>query len=261
MLSKNLNPKKQNILDPRKEKFVVMPTISEILQQLNITPEDYYNALSISSDNDFQIHSKHQPNECFINNYFVEGFQAWGANIDIQPVFNHYKAVTYMCAYFSKTENETSEAMKQAAEKSGMSERQKMRAVAKAYSKKRECSVQEVLYLLMPELWLRKTFPKVIFLDSKVSEECYRMFHRKEDLEGVPGDSTDIFQRNMLDRYLDKPDATFKSGKFAYLDSICYAEFLSCKSKEEAENDNQAVVLDDELMNLQHSANHQNETI
>ena len=65
----------------------------------------------------------------------------------------------------------------------------------------------------------------------------------------------------MLDRYLDKPDATFKSGKFAYLDSICYAEFLSCKSKEEAENDNQAVVLDDELMNLQHSANHQNETI
>ena len=52
MLSKNLNPKKQNILDPRKEKFVVMPTISEILQQLNITPEDYYNALSISSDND-----------------------------------------------------------------------------------------------------------------------------------------------------------------------------------------------------------------
>ena len=40
---------------------------------------------------------------------------AWKANIDIQPVFNHYKAVTYMCAYFSKFEDETSEAMKQAA--------------------------------------------------------------------------------------------------------------------------------------------------
>ena len=70
----------------------------------------------------------------------------------------------------------------------------------------------------------------------------------------------------MLDRYLDRPDVTFKSGKFAYLDSICFAQFLSyyyvhCKSKEEAENDNQPVVLDDELMNLQHSATHQNETI
>ena len=53
-----------------------------------------YNALSISSDNDFQTHLKRQPNECLINNYFAEGLQAWKANIDIQPVFNHYKAVT-----------------------------------------------------------------------------------------------------------------------------------------------------------------------
>ena len=38
---------------------------------------------------------------------------AWQANIDIQPVFDHYKAVTlYMCEYFSKSEDETSEAMK-----------------------------------------------------------------------------------------------------------------------------------------------------
>ena len=45
----------------------------------------------------------------------MEGLQAWKANIDIQPVFNHYKVVTHMCAYFSKAEDETSEAMKQAA--------------------------------------------------------------------------------------------------------------------------------------------------
>ena len=45
-IGENLNPKKQNIFDPRKENFVV-PTISEILQQLDIAPEDYYNALFI----------------------------------------------------------------------------------------------------------------------------------------------------------------------------------------------------------------------
>ena len=63
-----------------------------------------------------------------------------------------------MCAYFSKIENETFEAMKQAAKETGMSrktELEKIRAAAKAYSKKRECSVQEAVYLLMPELWLR----------------------------------------------------------------------------------------------------------
>ena len=78
-IDENLNPKKQNILTPRKENFVVVPTISDILQQLNITPEDYYNALFIFSDNDFQIHLKRQPNECFINNCFLEGLQTWKA--------------------------------------------------------------------------------------------------------------------------------------------------------------------------------------
>ena len=74
-IDENLNPKKQNILDTRKENFVMVSTIFEILQQLNITPEDYYNALSISSDNIFQMYAKRPPNECFINNYFIEGLQ------------------------------------------------------------------------------------------------------------------------------------------------------------------------------------------
>ena len=45
--------------------------------------------------------------------------------------------------------------MKQAGKKSsapGKSNFEKMRAVARAYSTKRESSVQESLYLLMPEL-------------------------------------------------------------------------------------------------------------
>ena len=37
------------------------------------------------------------------------------AYIDIQPVFNHFKAVTYMCAYFSKAEDGISETINEAA--------------------------------------------------------------------------------------------------------------------------------------------------
>ena len=39
---------------------------------------------------------------------------AWEANMDIQPVFNHYKVVVYMCAYLSKSEDEYSFAMTEA---------------------------------------------------------------------------------------------------------------------------------------------------
>ena len=77
------------------------------MEKLKILEPDYYVTLSISSDNDFQIHLKREPNACFINSYFVEGSQTWKVNINIQTVFNDYKAVTYMCANFSKAEDET----------------------------------------------------------------------------------------------------------------------------------------------------------
>ena len=105
-IDSNLDPKKRNILNPSKENFEEVPSIENILSELGITKEDYYNALSISCDSDFQIHIRRKPNACFINNFFLEGLKAWKANINIQPVFNHYKAVTYMCAYFSKSEDE-----------------------------------------------------------------------------------------------------------------------------------------------------------
>ena len=75
----------------------------------------YYKALSMSKDEDLELHLKIQPNSCFVNNYFDVGLKALQANIDIQPIFYEYKAVTYMWQYFSKTEDQRSEATKQAA--------------------------------------------------------------------------------------------------------------------------------------------------
>ena len=49
------------------------------------------------SDSDSQIHIKRAPNVCSVNKVFTEGLQSWKTNIDIQPVFNHGIAVTYMC--------------------------------------------------------------------------------------------------------------------------------------------------------------------
>ena len=74
-----------------------------------------------------------------------------------------------MCAYFSKSEDETSEAMKQAAKEALNTNKtniEQMRSISRAYQTKRECSVQEAVYLVMPELWLRKSFPCVVFANS-----------------------------------------------------------------------------------------------
>ena len=106
-----LNPSKKNFYNTSKDDYEEIKSIDEILEFLEISKFDYEQALSISDDQDFQIHYRRPPNSCFVNNYFCNGLMAWEANMGIQPVFNHYKAVAYMCAYLSKSEDECSLAM------------------------------------------------------------------------------------------------------------------------------------------------------
>ena len=101
-------------LDPSKASYIEHKSIKEILQSLNLTENEYYSTLSISGSTDYEIHLKRPPNSCFVNNYNPVVLSAWKANMDLQPVFNYYKAVSYMCSYFSKSGTESSQALIQA---------------------------------------------------------------------------------------------------------------------------------------------------
>ena len=56
----------------------------------------------MSDGDDFQVHLKRPPNSYFINHYFAEGLRACKADLDIQRVYKHFKAATYMFTYPSK---------------------------------------------------------------------------------------------------------------------------------------------------------------
>ena len=70
--------------DPTKDNFT----------ELEVSKDDYYRALSISKDEDLEMPLQRQPNSCFVDKFFDVGLKAWLANMDIDPVFNKYKAVT-----------------------------------------------------------------------------------------------------------------------------------------------------------------------
>ena len=72
----HLDPGKRTILRPHKDNFDDTTNIQNILAELKLTEEEYYGALSISKEPDFQIHLKQKNNTCFINNVFVDGLQA-----------------------------------------------------------------------------------------------------------------------------------------------------------------------------------------
>jgi len=175
-------------------------SISEILESLGISEVDYNGVLAISSNADFEIHYYRPPNSCFVNNYFAAGLLAWKANLDLQPIFNYYKAVSYMCAYFSKSENESSLAMKKAAEDSeNLNLPDRMKKLALAFLSHRQCSLQEAVYQVLPELWLRKCFPEIVFANTNLPDKLFRVCKSKTELEELSSASTDVFKRNMLD--------------------------------------------------------------
>ena len=84
-----------------------------------------------------------------------------------------------------KAEDQCSEAMKQAAKEAienELDEYQAMKTVLRAYINKRECSVQEAVYHILPELHLRKIFPGVFFANSNLPEERTKILLTEDEL-------------------------------------------------------------------------------
>ena len=195
-------------LDPNKSTYVPDKTITDILTTLDISEDHYYNALSVSPDSDFKLHLKRPPDSCFINNYFSIGLKAFNANIDLQPVFNYLRCIAYMCAYFTKAETESSQAILAAAREArehDLDVKASLKKIGAAFLTSREVSAQECVYRILPELWLRKIFPGAFFLNTDLPDHRLRLKKSKAELDQLDDDSTDIYQTNIVDRYLQRP--------------------------------------------------------
>ena len=62
-IDSNLDPRKVNIIDPSESDYVKPLNIPDILNELNITEDQYYKA--------FVLHLQRPTDSCFVNNYFT----------------------------------------------------------------------------------------------------------------------------------------------------------------------------------------------
>ena len=67
-------------MDLRKDNFTQPLSVKEILDELEISMDDFYRVLSISKDEDLELHLKKEPSSYFVNNYFGV---PWQSNMDI----------------------------------------------------------------------------------------------------------------------------------------------------------------------------------
>ena len=71
-----------------------------------------------------------------------------------------------------------------------------MKNIVKGYTSYRECFVQEAAYHILSELYLRRFFPKLQFVNSNLQEEHSNKLKSEEQLSFLPEDSNDkMFQK------------------------------------------------------------------
>ena len=102
--------------------------------------------------------------------------------MDIQPVLNEHKAISYMCAYLSKSEETCSQAMKHTLRESIEKKQgnyEQMCVEAHAYASNWECSVKKTVYHCLSELWLSKVFPGVIYANTNLPEKPLKCCNHK----------------------------------------------------------------------------------
>ena len=170
---------------------------------------------------------------CFINNYFVAGIKGFAANVDLQPVFNHYKCITYVCSYFTKDETESPQAIMNAAKEArtnNLSVAEGLRKIGATFLSTREVSSQECVYPCMPELWLRKIFPGNVFVSTNLPEKRVHVTKSKQELEDLDDDSTDIFKSNIIER------CSIRSDSISVVDKLCLADFAAYYYKDYRKN-------------------------
>ena len=101
-----------------------------------------------------------------------------------------------MCQYFSKNEDQCSQAIKNEAKKAfenNTHHHDTMKKIAKAYLTNRECSVQKAVYQILPELKLRRIFPAVHFVNTNLSEERFQVLLPEKQLSELVDNSPDNF--------------------------------------------------------------------
>ena len=107
------------------------------------------------------------------------------------------------------------------AKTSNLTIKDSLRKVGAAFLSTREASSQECVYRCMPELWLRKVFPKTVFVSTDLPENRIRVAKSKVELDELHEDSTDIYKSNIIERYSIRPN------KIPIVDNLCLAEFAT----------------------------------
>ena len=76
------------------------------------------------------------------------------------------------------------------------------------------------MYYSLPEVWLRKCFPKSISVSTDRLSENSNFEKSVEEIKEIDPGSTYIFCQNMMDRYIDRTNIYLKNEIYSLVDQF-----------------------------------------
>ena len=128
-----------------------------------------------------------------------------------------------------------------------------MLKIGAAFLSTREVSSQECVYRCMLELWLKKIFPKTVFLNTNLPEKRVCATKTPNELNELDDDSTDIYKSNIIEHCSLRPNS------IPAVDKLCLAQFAASYYKDyktdyDGTKDSQPDMLNDDLLESHHLA-------
>ena len=158
--------------------------------------------------------------EIRINSYNSTLLQLWEANMDLQYVLDANACAVYIVSYISKGQRGMSTLLKQActeAREGNMQLKKQVQLIGNRFLKSVEISAQEAAFLLL-QLQLRRSSRKVTFIMSCPPDSRIYLLREVEQLEKLPGKSTDVTYGGDIYRYAKRPKC---------LENMCLADFVA----------------------------------
>jgi len=184
-----------------------------------MTFDDYIFALSCSIKK-ITVFLPRTSRELMINQYNLPIFLKHRANMDIQPVTDAYGCAVYVSAYMLKNNMVLSTLLKKVQKESdegNLTVRNKLTKIASAFQNSHEVSAPEAVYTLM-SMPVSHASRETVYINTYPSTQRMNMLMDKEMLEFIQDDSSDIWKKNLLIHYKNRPYR---------MEEMCLAEFAS----------------------------------
>ena len=182
-------------------------TFADFLNNLQMSSNEYFAAIQ-AGINRPTILLKRNVDEIMINNYNPKILNMMGSNMDLQLILDGYAVVAYLVDYISKPARGLTKQLRKCVEvtQSGNTNlKDRLTKISNAFINATEISAQEAAWSLL-ELPMSQLSEDTVFIMTFPFEERSRMVKSREKLQKLDPNSTDIFEKNLLDRYTQRPD-------------------------------------------------------